>query len=125
MQVHEVDLLGRAAKVAAPRLCRLARSRKIRQGTRLLEIYLEILQGRGSGTGWDLGGEIIAAQRFLRGVDTPVIFDVGANVGQWSTGLHSALGTGTGRYFLFEPQPACQSALAGTKIPHQVITPRP
>ncbi|MFJ8076233.1 FkbM family methyltransferase [Streptomyces sp. NPDC096176] len=123
MQVHEAGVLGRAAKAAAPRLCRLASGRRIRQGTRLLEIYLEILQGRGAGTGWDLQGEIIAAQRFLRDVDAPVIFDVGANSGQWSSGLHTALGTRTGRFFMFEPQPACQSALAGTPVPNQVIIP--
>ncbi|MEV1051974.1 FkbM family methyltransferase [Streptomyces sp. NPDC049887] len=123
MQVHEAGLLGRTAKAAAPRLCRLASSRRIRQGTRLLEIYLEILQGRGAGTGWDLHGEIVAARRCLRGVEAPVIFDVGANYGQWSTGLHSALGTRNGRYFLFEPQPACRPALARTRVPNQVVIP--
>jgi FkbM family methyltransferase len=123
MQVHEAGLLGRTAKAAAPQLCRLASSGRMRQGTRLLEIYLEILQGRGAGTGWDLRGEIVAARRCLQGVEAPVVFDVGANYGQWSAGLRSALGTRTGRFFLFEPQPACQSALAGAGIPNQVVIP--
>ncbi|MFE6127883.1 FkbM family methyltransferase [Streptomyces sp. NPDC056437] len=123
MQVHEAGLLGRTAKAAAPRLCQLASSRRMRQGTRLLEVYLEILQGRGAGTGWDLQGEITAARRCLEGVEAPVIFDVGANYGQWSGGLQSALGTRNGRYFLFEPQPACWPALARDQVPNQVIIP--
>ncbi|WP_051371599.1 FkbM family methyltransferase [Streptomyces sp. 142MFCol3.1] len=52
-----------------------------------------------------------------------MIFDVGANCGQWSTGLHAALKTDNGRYFLFEPQPACRAALARTKVPNQVVVP--
>lgn len=112
MRVHEAGAFNRLAKAAAPPVSRLVGNARVVAGIRLLEIYLEILQGRGAGTGWDLRGEVTAARRFLGDTDSPVIFDVGANYGQWSSAMRVALGTRTGRFFLFEPQPACLSALA-------------
>ncbi|MFJ6946988.1 hypothetical protein ACISU4_20430 [Streptomyces wuyuanensis] len=97
--MREAGLRGRTAGAAAPQLCRPASSRRIRQGTRLPEVCPKILRGRGAGTGWDLHGEIVAARRCLRGVDAQVVFDVGADYGQWSTGLRTALGRRTGRFF--------------------------
>ena len=123
MRVHEAGFLGRVGKTVAPGLSRLATKPRRREGMRLLEVYLQILQGRGAGTGWDLRGEVIAAQSFLRGVDSPVIFDVGANFGQWTTGLHTALGARAGSFFMFEPQSACRPALAGMSDSHRVLIP--
>lgn len=123
MQVHEAGAFNRLAKAAAPSVSRLVGNRRVGAGIRLLEIYLEILQGRGAGTGWDLRGEVVAARRFLGGIDSPVIFDVGANYGQWSTAMRAALGTGKGRFFLFEPQPACLSALAAMSVANHVLIP--
>jgi hypothetical protein len=57
------------AKRAAPVLTRVAPQRIFR----LAEIYLEILQGRGAGTGWDLVGETVAAGSTVRGVQRPVV----------------------------------------------------
>ncbi|MER6059616.1 FkbM family methyltransferase [Streptomyces sp. NPDC001792] len=123
MQVHEAGFLGRVGKMVAPPLSRLVSGPRCRKSIRLLEIYLQILQGRGAGTGWDLHGEIIAAQHFLRGVDSPVIFDVGANFGQWTTCLQAALGTSAGSFFMFEPQSACQPTLTRMSDSRRVLIP--
>ncbi|MEV6054373.1 FkbM family methyltransferase [Streptomyces sp. NPDC052107] len=50
-----------------------------------------------------------------------MIFDVGANFGQWTTSLHTALGEQAGTFFMFEPQSACQPALGGITDSQRVI----
>ena len=91
----------------------------LRNPVRLAGTYLDILQGRGSGTGWDMAGEVSAAMAFLKGSANPVIFDVGANHGEWTRGIWQALGTG--RYYAYEPQSACQVSLASLQIPSLTI----
>ena len=56
---------------------------------------------------------------FLKGSANPVIFDVGANHGEWTRGIWQALGTG--RYYAYEPQSACQVSLASLQIPSLTI----
>lgn len=124
MQVQDTGTLNRLAKAIAPPMSRLAGGRRIGEGVRLLEIYLEILQGRGAGTGWDLRGEAVAARRFLAGVADPVVFDVGANAGQWAARTQAALGAGRGRLYLFEPQSACHTTLAARAAPNHVVIPK-
>ena len=93
--------------------------RGLRNPTRLLGIYLDILQGKGSGTGWDMSGEVSAALVFLEGVTDPVIFDIGANNGEWTRGIWQALGRG--RYFAYEPQEACLPRLKDSSMPKLTI----
>ena len=93
--------------------------RLIRNPTRLLAIYLDILQGKGSGTGWDMSGEVSAALTFLGGVPDPVIFDIGANNGEWTRGIWQALGKG--QYFAYEPQEACFPSLSNLGMPKLTI----
>jgi FkbM family methyltransferase len=107
-QVHEAGLLGRWAKACAPALAAAVGSRT---AVRFAETYLAILQGKGAGTGWDLAGEARAAAAFLAGAPAPVVLDVGANYGQWAVAVDRAVGPGTARFFLCEPQEACQPAL--------------
>ncbi len=69
-----------------------------------VELAASMLRGKGAGSGWDLAGEIAAALKFLAPGST--VFDVGANVGEWSSSIRRGLG-GDVRIFMFEPQLAC------------------
>ncbi len=73
-------IVDRLAKKAAPSLARAIPSRL----SRAASIYLDILQGKGSGTGWDMAGEAGADATALGRVARPVIVDGGANFGQWA-----------------------------------------
>ena len=98
-----------AARVVPPGLSRLA------------SIYLDVLQGKGSGTGWDLRSESAADVTVLRGVADPVVVNGGANFGQWATECDATLGNANARFFLIEPQQACQSRLRALRIPNATI----
>lgn len=93
-------------------LCPLAISRPIAPLLRYSIMYLESLHGNGSGKGWDLEGEVIAALGFIESAD-PVILDVGAHSGVWSRLLSQHLG-GKGRFHLFEASPENARRLAGS-----------
>lgn len=87
------------------------------------EIYLQILQGKGAGTGWDLGSEASAATGLVGEAPAPTIFDVGANNGLWSEGLHARIASSHPNYFLVEPQRSCQACLARSRLPNKTILP--
>lgn len=99
--------IDRLAKRMAPGLARIAPTRI----TRSIGLYLDVLQGRGAGTGWDMAGETRAVASTLSGIDAPVIFDGGANHGQWASALAAALDGVKPTFYLFEPQTACQESL--------------
>jgi len=122
MEPHEAGRIGQLGKRAAPALAAAANAGPVRGATRLLAMYLDILQGKGSGTGWDMGGEVTAAVAFLAGARDPVIFDVGANVGEWTREIWAALGRG--RYFAYEPQQACADRLKASDVPGLTIVQR-
>lgn len=105
------------AKRAAPYAARLAPPSLSRLGS----IYLDILQGKGSGTGWDLRSESGADVTVLRGIPRPVVVNGGANYGQWATACHAALGNPDARFLLIEPQQACQATLHQLGLPNTEI----
>ena len=74
-----------------------------------LDAYLNFLMGKGSGVGWDLAHEIDAARTHIHRPD-PVVFDVGANVGEWTRQLLTAVPGAT--VFLFEPSASCRQEIA-------------
>jgi FkbM family methyltransferase len=115
MEAHNAGILSTVGKRIAPTLARVANVPHLRSATRLGGIYLDIIQGKGSGSGWDMSGEVTAAVAFLKGVADPVILDVGGNHGHWTLGVWRALGTG--RCFLYEPQAACQPDLHALPVP--------
>jgi FkbM family methyltransferase len=100
--------LNRMGKAMAPWLSRIATSRALLRMSRYAEAYLGILLGKGSGTGWDMDGEITAACTALT-TPEPLIFDVGANQGDWSRALLKKLPRA--RIVMFEPAAGCQSHL--------------
>ena len=105
MRFHQATWLNRLAKRASGPLSRLACSPPLRKPLRGLDAYLNFLMGKGSGVGWDLAHEIEAARAHVHRPD-PVIFDVGANVGEWTRQFLAAVPEAT--MFLFEPSADCR-----------------
>jgi len=89
-------------KAVTPGLAGIVHATRLSAALELGGIYLSVLEGKGSGSGWD-GGEAVAAARILRGRTTPVVFDCGANLGSWTEGVRARLGHGRGRWMLVEP----------------------
>ncbi len=58
---HEPGVLSALGKRAGPRLTSLLAHGPLARAARHLETYLGVIQGKGSGTGWDLAGEVRAA----------------------------------------------------------------
>lgn len=121
MKPHERTFANRIGKSLAIPLSRLAVSSMTEGVVRLVEAYLCILQGKGAGSGWSLETEIKAALTQINN-STPVVFDVGANVGKWSLLLRKHFPDA--RIFLFEPQQACQKAISNLNIPNSVLIPK-
>jgi FkbM family methyltransferase len=114
MKINKSKLLDRTAKSLARPLSRLAVSRLFFKPLRMLDAYLNILAGKGAGSGWDVSGEARAALS-LTYRPAPVVFDVGANAGSWSESFCAE--KPSVRLFLFEPLPACRDQIAGKKLP--------
>jgi FkbM family methyltransferase len=90
----------------------------------LFEIYWSYLLGKGfggSGQDREFKAEANAAKAFISN-SSPILFDVGANLGKWSSLLHAMFPNS--RIFLFEPQPHCQRVLQGQKIPDSELIPK-
>jgi len=86
----------------------------------MLDAYLNFLIGKGSGTGWDLREEVKAAVACVERKN-PVVFDVGANVGDWTKYFLDMI-PGTKAY-LFDPSPGCQAAIRAKNLPGAIIMP--
>jgi FkbM family methyltransferase len=120
MQLHKATVLNRLAKIAAPAFSRLLCSRLLHRPVRALDAYVNFLMGKGSGTGWDLSHEIQTA-RSLVYAERPVVFDVGANVGEWSRGFLEEVPLA--RLYLFEPSPGCQRQIEALKLNYAALIP--
>jgi len=87
---------------------------------RLVDLYLQVLQGKGAGSGWDLVSEAKVAARFLP-EDDVVLFDIGANRGHWSQEIRSVRPGRRQRIFQFEPSVECQKILRTAADPDTLI----
>lgn len=85
------------------------------------EIGAGLIQGKGAGTGWDIASEAKIAARLI-GTEAPILFDVGANVGDWSQRMLEVFPR-CARLVLIEPQPDCLDILAGLDLPNKLIIP--
>ena len=112
--------LNRLGKILAKPLSTILVNPVTEDWTRLMESYWCILTGKGAGTGWDLESEIIAAKSVIR-TKKPVIFDVGANKGEWSL-LMSQLFP-QAQLYLFEPQPRCRLAIVNKQLNNMELIP--
>jgi FkbM family methyltransferase len=120
MQLYKPSFANRFGKSAAKPLSRLACSRWFYRPCRLLDAYLNFLMGKGSGTGWDMEDEVRAAvSRIHR--PQPVIFDVGANVGNWTKGVLQAVPNA--KVYMFDPSPGCQAAIQERNLPGVILIP--
>ena len=116
----EQGRLNRLGKILAKPLSTILVNPVTEDWTRLMESYWCILTGKGAGTGWDLESEIIAAKSVIR-TKKPVIFDVGANKGEWSL-LMSQLFP-QAQLYLFEPQPRCRLAIVNKQLNNMELIP--
>jgi len=92
------------AKAVMPTAAGFLRSRRTQSVMAVGETTFALLQGKGSGSGWDIAGEAAAALKFIP--FNSVVFDIGANKGDWSREILEKR-NGKLRLFLFEPQAAC------------------
>jgi FkbM family methyltransferase len=120
MQLHKPTLANRLGKAAAKPLSRFVCSSLLYKPARLAEAYLNFLIGKGSGTGWNLEGEVTAAARRVQRPN-PVLFDVGANVGSWTEGMLQRLPDA--RVFMFDPSPGCQAVIREKNFPRSTLIP--
>ncbi len=109
VRLHQATWINRLAKRAAGSLSRLVCSPALLRSMRGLDAYLNFLMGKGSGVGWDLTHEIDAARAHIHRAD-PVVFDVGANVGEWTRQMLTAVPGAT--VYLFEPSETCRQEIA-------------
>lgn len=90
------------AKSVTPAIASFVGAARFSSGIDVMTTYLSMLNGKGSGSGWD-AGETLLASRILRPFDQPVVVDCGANQGAWTEGVRSGLGHDRGRWLLVEP----------------------
>jgi FkbM family methyltransferase len=120
MKPHEQGILNQIGKTLASPLSQLVANAATEDLARLFEAYWCILLGKGAGTGWALNAEINAAKSVIH-TSHPVIFDVGANNGEWSFLFHKMFPES--RIFLFEPQPVCQKIIMEKQILNSKLIP--
>jgi FkbM family methyltransferase len=114
MNLHR-SRLARFGKLLAPVLSHVVtRVPGLYTVTRALCAYLNFLIGRGCGAGWDLTPEVRVASSLIFREDA-VVFDVGANVGEWSRQFRVLKKDAF--IFQFEPQPACCDAIRALNLP--------
>jgi FkbM family methyltransferase len=114
VNIHQPSFFNRTAKSAAPMLSKFLMRPPMSRGLRVLSIYLEILQGKGSGAGWDMTAEVDVALRFIPEGDATV-FDVGANRGHWSRDIRARRPGVRTRVVQFEPSTTCQETLRSSQ----------
>jgi FkbM family methyltransferase len=121
MKLHEPSTLKKLAQVTAGPLSTILTSGLLYKTTRYIEAYLAFLLGKGGGgSDWNLDHEVKAAlQNIFRA--NPVVFDVGANVGNWSKKFLELQPYAT--IFQFEPSEACQIEIQKLNIPKSTLIP--
>jgi FkbM family methyltransferase len=103
--------LWSATERIAEQLLSLARAERFEQ------LFARV-QGKGWGTG--VASEAAVAARFLPAHDA-VVFDVGANRGEWSSALLARAGNQISRLILVEPQPSLQAVLSAIAADHSQV----
>jgi len=108
MDLGKPSVLNTLAKRASGPLSHAATSRVLERPLRVVDAYLNFVLGKGAGTGWDIGHEVTLALARIHS-QRPVVFDIGANVGDWTAGLLAL--RPDARVWMFEPSPECQQHL--------------
>lgn len=118
---HKSGVVKRLAQLTIPVVASSASALHMQWLLRYAEIGIELLQGKGSGSGWDLDAELLAAAACIRRPN-PVLLDVGANYGEWAQGM-VRLFPATQKIVLFEPQEECLAQLRRLDLPGKLIIP--
>ncbi len=106
-RLNDPGPLNKIAKKITPPIGSAVHFMGMNNGIELCVSYLNLLVGKGSGTGWDKT-ETIATANVLRQVcpsGQPVVIDCGANIGNWTRELRSHLESDSGRWIAIEPTP--------------------
>ncbi len=120
LQLSKPSKLNQAAKYIAKPLSKIVLSRILRKPIRLIDIYLSFVQGKGAGTGWDIQEEVKIAQSFIHR-EHPTLFDIGANVGDWSKHILEFLPTA--KIYIVEPVEECQKDIIALNLPGITLIP--
>lgn len=121
MKPHEQTVLNKIGKALAKPLSHVVANSVTESPARLAEAYWCILHGKGAGTGWCIEAEINAAKTLIH-TESPIVFDVGANIGEWAFLIHQAYPEAS--LFMFEPQPKCQERIRERHIPKSILVPK-
>ena len=121
MKVSDPSLFNKVGKLLAAPLSFIVANSLTANFTTLLEAYLSILLGKGAGAGWDIAPEI-AAVKFAISRSNPILFDVGAYEGKWSSFCQKLYPQAN--FFLFEPQPGCQKIIVDQNLPNSILIPK-
>ncbi len=120
MRLHKPSFFNRAGKLMAKPLSWIACSGWFYKPIRMVDAYLNFLIGKGSGTGWDLQEEVRAAVMHIHR-SQPVVFDVGANEGNWTESLLQSIPKA--KVYMFDPSPGCQAAIREKAFPRTMLIP--
>lgn len=120
MELHRPSFANRAGKALSKPLSKILCSSFFYKTARMVDAYLNFLLGKGSGTGWNMEEEVHAAVKRVYHAK-PVIFDVGANIGNWSQSFLKAVPEA--KIYLFDPSPGCQAAIREKKLPGITLFP--
>jgi FkbM family methyltransferase len=99
------SIFATLGKRIAPKLANLLENPIGIRFLRYIELYINVLQGKGAVGAWNVASEIQAVTSLINS-DFPVIFDVGANVGQWSEDMSKSIMPRKGHFYCFEPLPS-------------------
>lgn len=116
---HQWLTLNRLGKRMAPLLSKGLNRKPFDNYINLLVLYLTFIQGKGSGAGWNLQAEVKAAIAHIEGEGSvfPVLFDVGANTGEWTNMMLNVLGNNCVIH-QFEPTIECCEILRENAHPN-------
>jgi FkbM family methyltransferase len=104
MRLNTPGKLNRLGKKITPIWGRIAANARATGFVELTSAYLNCIIGKGAGTGWDKSEELVASRLIHR--KNPVILDIGANKGLWTTEVRRLIGE-QGRWILIEPSTEC------------------
>ena len=120
MQLHKPSFANRTGKRLGKPLSRVVCAGPFYKPVRMLDAYLNFLMGKGSGTGWDLREEVRAAVARIHR-PSPVVFDVGANVGNWTKNLLEFIPAA--KVYMFDPSSGCQQTIREKNLPGITLLP--
>jgi FkbM family methyltransferase len=119
--LHKKRILGGVAKSVLPLVAGISMNPFSRHLIRYCELGSNLIQGKGTGSGWDLASEVSVAASLVK-TRAPTLLDIGANFGAWSK-LMLELFPHCLKLILVEPQPQCVDSLSRINFPNKLIYP--